>query len=558
MADIQQGFAKFYPEKLTITKNGIYYINVSFQNIINEIWIETSKLPQLGGIIETTVEDKESTSATIKILVRDCNFKTDFNEEVELYLYYTTREIGNEGIQYENTTTIKMVGVEEDVEPLPDLPSNPDFPDIPIVPDEPETGGTETGGVLEVNTKKIVFEYNSTKVESFDVESNNIVEVWSYEANDLFNITIDDFDEKTCKYSISLKVKNEVAEWVYTTAKLIANYANNTTSEITVEVVIKGNQIIPIWKDDYYRVNNAGAVKYRIIDVQSEEVIYSGNAKGYPNTDYLEIHINKAVRGYVNSVFKDFGTKYTYLYDYAIKFDLELDGVRTATFTIINDWSYDNAPSTYYLSYPIRKELDSRQYFMCSLYYRGNGYIPTTYKVNFRNSSRDYSFKNTNQYQSLIADKLTNYNSISSVQVGAIQYSVQKTCYDYCLYYVNAYGGWDSLLVKGNVMKSDKITPSYYSKQFKTNTLDFEKVKYNNNITTTYELHTDWFNDEEQSKLFHLIESTMVFIHNLETDVLEPVVITNSSFDYKTFKNNGKKKFNNKITVEVSQTKVRQ
>ena len=86
--------------------------------------------------------------------------------------------------------------------------------------------------------------------------------------------------------------------------------------------------------------------------------------------------------------------------------------------------------------------------------------------------------------------------------------SVVKTCYDYCLYYRNAHNGYDSLLIQGTANKKDKIESIYYTKNADNTKQDFAKTKYNNVITTTYTMHTDWFNDDEQSRLHHLLEST--------------------------------------------------
>jgi hypothetical protein len=76
-------------------------------------------------------------------------------------------------------------------------------------------------------------------------------------------------------------------------------------------------------------------------------------------------------------------------------------------------------------------------------------------------------------------------------------------------------------------------------------------------ITPKYTLYTDWFDDVQQSKMYHLLESTEVYLHNLKTGKIEPVNITNTTLDYKTFANNGKKKWYNKIDVEVAQDKIR-
>jgi hypothetical protein len=138
-----------------------------------------------------------------------------------------------------------------------------------------------------------------------------------------------------------------------------------------------------------------------------------------------------------------------------------------------------------------------------------------------------------------------------------IKYVVKETCADYCLYYCNAYGGWDSLLIYGNSLKTDKINSHYYTKSFDNTKPDFERKKYVNVITPKYTLYTDWFDDVQQSKMYHLLESTEVYLHNLNTNKIEPVNITNTTLDYKTFANNGKKKWYNKIDVEVAQDKIR-
>jgi hypothetical protein len=112
-------------------------------------------------------------------------------------------------------------------------------------------------------------------------------------------------------------------------------------------------------------------------------------------------------------------------------------------------------------------------------------------------------------------------------------------------------------LIDANAKKTDKITSKYYTRDYDNTTIKSEKTKFTNVINTEYVLHTGWFNDDEQSRLHHLLESTEVYLHNLNTDEIYPVNITNTTCEYKTFTNNGRKKFNNTINVEVAQTKVR-
>ena len=59
------------------------------------------------------------------------------------------------------------------------------------------------------------------------------------------------------------------------------------------------------------------------------------------------------------------------------------------------------------------------------------------------------------------------------------------------------------------------------------------------------------------SKMYHLLESTQVYLHNLETDEIIPVVITDTSCVYKTYSNQGNTRFYYTINVEASNYKIR-
>jgi hypothetical protein len=125
---------------------------------------------------------------------------------------------------------------------------------------------------------------------------------------------------------------------------------------------------------------------------------------------------------------------------------------------------------------------------------------------------------------------------------------------DYVLYYSNAYGGWDSLLCNGTSRKTDNIEHLNYRRK-SANQSQFSKINYQNNITPTWSLNTGI--NIDGSKMYHLLESTMVYLHNLETNEIIPVVITNSSCDYLNYTNNGKKPYYYTITVEESNQKLR-
>lgn len=347
------------------------------------------------------------------------------------------------------------------------------------------------------------------------------------------------------------------------------------------KVLRNSNSVIaPIWEDTHFVLNNTPMLDYTLVDANSQDIIYSGKAVALPNTPDIKFNVNRLCKDYLSSTLGGgIGQyRYEYLYNYCKIFQI-YDKSRTeyiAKFTFYNSHSYKKRDDIF-LNEPIKGkqqgsvtvvQVDRRQYFPVSVYNKqasGRSFYVRAFGTdNKLINSEAFTVDNTAQFVMFERELYNNNQPITRI-VYNTEYNVDKiiyadivdTCFDYCLYYVNSWGGWDSLLIKGNTKKSDKITPQYYVKDFDNKTQEFEKVKYLNTITTTYTLYTDWFSDEEQSRLHNLIESTEVYLHNLNTDEVLPVNITNTSLEYKTFTNNGKKKFNNTITVEVAQEKIR-
>lgn len=333
----------------------------------------------------------------------------------------------------------------------------------------------------------------------------------------------------------------------------------------------------PIWKDVYYTKYNTPILDYTIYN-EDNIPIYKGKSIATPDSNDVTFNINKVCSNYLSSsLSEDISNRIEYINDYAKFFTIKEknDSVAgekpIAQYRFYNNYLYDVEKGGIFISDPIRRrnnsttttvDVDLRQYMVISAYYKGDG-------------SKEISVNATtliggSKIQSIVIDntaQMVRFNRDSGLknvvyytrnnEDKAFNFNVVNTCYDYCLYYVNAYGGWDSLLIDANVKKVDKIESKYYNRAFNNTTTQFEKKKFTNVITPQYTLHTGWFNDDEQSRLYHLLESTEVYLHNLITDEILPVNITNNTCEYKTFTNNGRKKFSNTINVEVAQTRIR-
>lgn len=326
------------------------------------------------------------------------------------------------------------------------------------------------------------------------------------------------------------------------------------------------NTFFPVWKDTYFEYPDVTTLSYTIYD--GDNALYSGKSVAVPNSIGVNFNVNRICSNYLNSRLPE-GIKNGYYTNanYSKLFTIKNDKNNIiGQYRFHNSYLYSNDNEVVLLSQHIKDKyvIDRRQYFICSLFNRNNSNANfiLKYATATNTTGTIYNGVIDNTAQSIIIEREKYKNDTNIIRLavttqGNIIADIEDTCYDYCLYYCNALGGWDSLLVGGNVVKTDKINSKYYTKDVDNKTTEFAKTKFMNIITPTYKIYTDWFNDNEQSRLHHLLESTEVYLHNLNTDTIEPVNITNNTCEYKTYTNNGKKKWYNTIDLEVAQEKIR-
>ena len=334
-----------------------------------------------------------------------------------------------------------------------------------------------------------------------------------------------------------------------------------------VRVIQKAFQAYPIWETRNVRMETQiGYVDYEIR--QSNKTIYSGRAYAAPNTNYAEVDISKICSSYINSSLEGkIDNPSNFIANDGVKnFALYVNGNLEGSFLFFNSYTYAPNPpfltlltnETYMvLSDPIRKGYDRRQYIVYSFYnaLTSSGFGMNVYFKQGINSTRVYSSLNgRTEYTTF----LTAPSGYDTVEILGNEYPIIDTCCKYCLYYQNALGGWDSFLIHGNDKRTDKITSYKYIKAVDNTTKAFGTKKYLNVIQPTYKLYTDWMNDDEASRMYHLLESTEVYLHNLEDGTIIPINLTNSNCEFKTFTNNGKKKFYYEIDAELAQPRIRQ
>lgn len=292
----------------------------------------------------------------------------------------------------------------------------------------------------------------------------------------------------------------------------------------------------PIWRDTYY-TSTASSVVYRI--ELDGETIYSGKAVRYPSAQNLKINVNKVCSNYLSSdidtlltTMPSTATVQTHPYEQRT-FKLYVEDVNVQDYMFYQDYSYNtDKPITGYtiVSNPI------------------NGhYVPGMLRLR---TTRVTSASPTVQTRG--------YTGEPSTPDAAYGYTTQVKCAPYVLYYLNSYGGWDAFVIEGNTVKRDDYTTFTTDQTFNNTTLDFELNKYVQEVSTTYELNTNYLTDDQAANLANnLIGSVKVYMQNIQEGWVKPVVITDNSATYQTYATNGRKLCQYKITVKESQTKLR-
>jgi len=279
----------------------------------------------------------------------------------------------------------------------------------------------------------------------------------------------------------------------------------------------------PIWQDIYYTSTTYTMLEY-IINRKDGVVIYAGRAYQRPGGTGISINISKICQDYIKDSFSetDFrnlvGSTYSHPESY-VEFELrDKNGNLLNTYGFVYDWSYE--------------EWDGQSRTVSNA-------------INYHYAGNQYYF-------------LSFCSAASGIQTNVFQVPAQggTACGEIALYYKNRKGGWDSFLIEGTWTKKDEYTKYTYNRSFNNNTLEFENGTYHSQIVTSYVLNTGWLNDQQSDNLaFNLLSSNEVYLHNLCTDKVYPVVIKDNTATYKTYKNNSRKLVNYQINVEESQRK---
>ena len=274
----------------------------------------------------------------------------------------------------------------------------------------------------------------------------------------------------------------------------------------------------PVWKDIYVTAATQ-ALEYNIRTGggQGDATIFYGKAYALPGANNVSVNVTRIIKDYVSNELQSFDNGTYTASSACVRFTLWSGSTALWVDDIYLDWSYENVIGM--ISVPINGH-----------YAAGQKIITTTH----------------NQNEPAIVT-----NQISTA-------STSNYCGRYALLYLNCHGGWDSFLIEGNYKKKDTYKTFNTERKFNnTNQLQFGDLRYVNEISTEYELHTGWLTDTESAKLAkNLLASTRVYLQDIDGGTIIPVVITNTDAEYKKYKDD-KELISYQIDVKESQVKER-
>jgi len=290
-------------------------------------------------------------------------------------------------------------------------------------------------------------------------------------------------------------------------------------------------QYYSIWQDAIYVATGLTSMIYNIYD-ENSTLIYTGRAVARPGNGSCEINISRIVQNYLNSNLPaaafngpDFNTGQMFEPYAVLGFDLaDEKGTVLESYKFLNCWDY-KTPFSFFAT--------------ASMNY------PLSEPANDHRTTGMYWFSSV--YEKVQRKVRTGIGSVTG-----------DTCGFGALYYSNALGGYDSFLIEGTITQKDTFDRYTIENNWPSSTLQPGTRTLVNTIDRSWTLNTHLLTDKEADVLArNLYGSNNVYFHNFADDTITPVVITDTSIDFKTRRNQKRKRFYLTINIKSTQPKQR-
>ena len=390
-----------------------------------------------------------------------------------------------------------------------------------------------------------------------------------------FNVTSTSTKDGIVTKTFDLVVDRNTTANVRTYFVTIASTQNsvNRENKFFIEQTAEPNRVdVGIWQDIECSFPSSNLTEFELCDDETDAVLYRGSA--YPINGICNLNLREIMANYISADIQFLSVdtpipsrsigKYFYDNNSSKVFYVKVDNEIIQTFHVVYNWTFDQnymdklVNEYVYLNKPIQRLIDDRQYCFLSRFHFYEvhdlrdedtltavipymGVIFTAPLISQTTKINNVSFK--------IPHGAAHQEKVNKMEI-RVNSQVADTfdiCYGnnhkYCLYYINKWGGVDWFLFS-DVAKESRTISNEKAKFGNRNKIYSKNIKQNWTLKTG--LLKDW-----QSKLMpNMLESTCLYLHDLESDEIFPVNITDSKYDIKTIRNNGRKFYNYTINVE--------
>lgn len=315
-----------------------------------------------------------------------------------------------------------------------------------------------------------------------------------------------------------------------------------------------------LWKDNAVTLDGTD-ITFRLLDGYDE--IYTGRIQQRPDADTNWFFINKIVQDYV------YMEEIPALLDGTSDYQLHENGYKTfrldspdtvgamRSYKFKYDWSYTDT-SSFILSesiIPYVVEGQKNLITYCNLDYYGSYSGFYTWIKADGNVVNGAFTAEPEEYATKVVEMPENArNYVLSGQ----RYEVINPCQaKYVLYYLSPKGGWCWFPIMGKVEVSDRLTSFTLSGNYDNTTTQFGKKRYTVDIATDYNLSTGFLTESQSLRMWELIESNMVYMHDMEKDVVFPVLMKQDTVEKKRYQRGQTKMLSYSFGVETSQGRMR-
>ena len=334
----------------------------------------------------------------------------------------------------------------------------------------------------------------------------------------------------------------------------------------------------PIWKDYLVDFGVHADTEFRIVESVTNSIIYQGHAYRRPGETHLYVKVNDICADWIAHTLPTLAQAYLTPANLPVTFYIDdvTWGYNVATVQFYGDWSYDEDfdYTVDGLGHPINGRIDSRQWIP----FTAIGVNDITMVITFTDGTTqtvtvplaiqaDYNADyNADFAISLISTgsgtaffDLSQWTDVDYITLnGTAVYKVVTDCAAYALYYINAYGGWDTFLVEGNAQISDALKHNDVAVEYDNSHGEARGVRdFVVELDRDFVFHTGYLYDSESLRMHHLLNSPDVYLWDFAAQKMVPLVLTGTATPYKTFNSNGRKMVDYTIQARLAKQMVR-